>query len=126
MVLIIEVVYCCGVKSKAGGRRECKLRDSNLAAEVVPDYAHLIPEPIRQFTTRGVYDSEENQHLSFIQGSGHGGSHPHLAHEFISAITEGRDPFPNVYQSSNWTCAGICAHMSAMKNGEVVKLPVFR
>lgn len=92
----------------------------------VPDYAHLLPESIRQFTTKGVYDSDENQHLSFVQGSGHGGSHPHLVHEFISAITEDRDPFPDVYRSANWTCAGICAHMSAMNNGELVKLPVFR
>ncbi len=26
------------------------------------------------------------QHLSFTQGGGHGGSHPHLAHEFLSAL----------------------------------------
>src|SRR5947209_7927317 len=43
----------------------------------VPDYAALLPEQIRQFTTKGVYDAE-NAHLSFTQGGGHGGSHPHL------------------------------------------------
>ena len=26
------------------------------------------------FTTVGVYDSDDNQHLSFIQGVGHGGT----------------------------------------------------
>jgi hypothetical protein len=31
-----------------------------------------------------------------------------------------------VYQSLNWTCAGICAHESAMRGGEIVKLPDFR
>jgi len=35
-----------------------------------------------------------NTHLSFTQGSGHGGSHPHLAHEFVRSIVEGRAPFP--------------------------------
>jgi predicted dehydrogenase len=92
----------------------------------IPDYAHFLPEGIRPYTTRGVYDAGEHQHLSFIQGSGHGGSHPHLAHEFVMSIMEGRPSFPDVYQSVNWTCAGICAHESAMRGGEIVKLPDFR
>lgn len=91
----------------------------------VPDYAHLLPEPIRQFTTRGVYDMDEHKHLSFTQGGGHGGSHPHLAHEFISALVEDRDPFPNAVQSANWTCVGLCAHESALKGGQIVHLPAF-
>lgn len=90
----------------------------------VPDYAHLLPEPIRRFTTKGVYD-DQHTHLSFIQGGGHGGSHPHLVHEFLSSITKGRPSFPDVYQSVNWTCAGICAHESAMQGGSMVKLPTF-
>ena len=90
----------------------------------VPDYAHLLPESIRRFTTKGVYD-DEHAHLSFLQGGGHGGSHPHLVHEFLSSIVGGRPSFPDVYQSVNWTCAGICAHESAMRGGEMVSLPVF-
>lgn len=91
----------------------------------VPDFAHLLPEPIRPFTTKGVYDLQEHQHLSFTQGGGHGGSHPHLAHEFVSALIEDRDPFPNAVQSANWTCVGLCAHESALKGGEIVRLPDF-
>jgi predicted dehydrogenase len=91
----------------------------------VPDYAKLLPAEIQRFTTRGVYD-DKHAHLSFIQGGGHGGSHPHLVNEFVSSIVEGRRPFPDVYQSLNWTCAGICAHESAMHGGEQVRLPVFR
>jgi len=91
----------------------------------VPDYAHLLPEPIRMFTTKGVYDMAEHTHLSFTQGGGHGGSHPHLAHEFVSALAEGRDPFPNAVQSANWTCTGILAHESAMRGGELIPLPDF-
>ena len=64
-------------------------------------------------------------HLSFTQGAGHGGSHPHLAHEFVMALVEGRDPFPNARQSANWTCVGLCAHESAMKGGAIVRLPAF-
>ncbi|MFK7692045.1 Gfo/Idh/MocA family protein [Paenibacillus sp. HJGM_3] len=92
----------------------------------VPDYAHLLPEGIRPYTTQGVYDAQENRHLSFKQGSGHGGSHPHLAHEFVMSIVEGRSPFPDVYTSANWTCAGLCAHESALQGGAPIRLPDFR
>jgi len=89
----------------------------------VPDFAHLLPEPIRRFTTGGVYDADDHQHLSFTQGGGHGGSHPHLVHEFVTALVEGRDPYPNARQSANWTCTGILAHESAMQGGVIKKLP---
>lgn len=92
----------------------------------VPDYAHLLPEPIQKFTTEGVYDSDEHQHLSFTQGSGHGGSHPHMAHEFVMSIIEARDAFPNVFESANWTSVGILAHESAMKGGQTVNLPDYK
>ena len=91
----------------------------------VPDYADRLPEGIRRYTTRGVYDSAANVHLSFKQGSGHGGSHPHLAHEFLRSIAEGRKPLVDEVRSANWTCTGICAHESAMKGGERVMLPEF-
>ena len=87
----------------------------------VPDYAHLLPEEIRNFTQ----SIEDSDHLSFIQGGGHGGSHPHMVHEFVSAIVEGRDPRPNAITSANWTCVGICAHESTKKGGAIVNLPAF-
>jgi predicted dehydrogenase len=91
----------------------------------VPDFSHLLPDPIRRFTTQGVYDSDANQHLSFTQGSGHGGSHPHLAHEFLRALIEDRDPMPNARQSANWTAVGILAHESALDGGRQRQLPEF-
>ncbi len=87
----------------------------------VPDFAHLLPEPIRMFTT-SIQDAD---HLSFIQGGGHGGSHPHLVNEFVRALIDNRDPWPNAVTSANWTCVGICAHESALKGGEIVRLPEF-
>jgi predicted dehydrogenase len=87
----------------------------------VPDFAHLLPEPIRLFT-RSIQDSE---HLSFIQGAGHGGSHPHLVNEFVTAWSADRDPWPNAVTSANWTCVGICAHQSAVSGGVIVHLPEF-
>ena len=89
----------------------------------VPDYAHRLPASIARYTTQGVYDSAANQHLSFKQGSGHGGSHPHLAHEFVMALMEDREPYPNAARSANWTAVGILAHESAMHGGERRALP---
>ncbi len=90
-----------------------------------PDYAKLLPEPIQRFTTKGVYDSDEHQHLSFTQGAGHGGSHPHLVHEFLSALIQNRNPYPNATQSANITCVGLLAHQSAEQGGAIMKLPAF-
>ncbi len=90
----------------------------------VPDFAHRLPKEIQRFTTKGVYGEGED-HLSFTQGGGHGGSHPHLANEFIQALLAKREPFPNARQSANWTCTGILAHESAMAGGEIRKLPAF-
>ena len=90
-----------------------------------PDYAHLLPGPIQRFTTKGVYDGEEHQHLSFTQGAGHGGSHPHLVHQFINALVHKQPPYPDAVQSANITCVGILAHQSALQGGKIMFLPEF-
>ena len=90
-----------------------------------PDFAQRLPRSIAKYTTQGVYDAGKKTHLSFTQGGGHGGSHPHLANEFAMALVEDRDPFPSATQSANWTCVGLCAHQSALKGGALVKLPMF-
>ena len=87
----------------------------------VPDYAGRLPEPIRKFTG-AIHDAT---HLSFLQGAGHGGSHPHLTHNFIMACLGKQLPFPDAPTSANWTAVGICAHESALKRGDKVKLPDF-
>ena len=87
----------------------------------IPDYAHLLPEPIQKFTQ----SVEDADHLSFVQGGGHGGSHPHMVNEFLSALIDDRDPWPNAKTAANWTCVGICAHQSAEQGGARVDLPPF-
>jgi predicted dehydrogenase len=91
----------------------------------VPDYAHLLPQEIRHFTGRGVYDADSNQHLSFTQGGGHGGSHPHLVHNFIRAVLDGYNAYPNAVESANISCVGILAHESAMAGGVLKAMPEF-
>src|SRR5881396_3468943 len=65
----------------------------------VPDYAKLLPEPIRKFTQPAAIQDAE--HLSFLQGGGHGGSHPHLAHNFLMACLGKQPPMPDAATSVN-------------------------
>ena len=103
-----------------------KLPQSKMAKRItVPDYAKRLPKALRAFTTKGVYDLAKKSHFSFTQGGGHGGSHRHLVHEFVSALVEAREPFPNARTAANWTCVGLCAHQSALAGGKNVRLPAF-
>ena len=90
-----------------------------------PDFAKLLPKEIQKYTRHGVYDSDDKAHLSFLQGSGHGGSHPHLVHQFVKMLKTNEDSYPNAVQSANITCVGILAHESALKGGEIIPLPEF-
>jgi predicted dehydrogenase len=85
----------------------------------VPDFAGRLPEGIRKFTG-AIHDAT---HLSFLQGAGHGGSHPHLVHNFLMAVLGKQPAFPDAPTSANWTMVGICAHESAMKGGARVEIP---
>lgn len=62
---------------------------------------------------------------SFADG-GHGGSHPHLAHEFVRSIVEERPPAIDALTAADWTAPGICAHDSALRGGELIAVPDFR
>jgi len=55
----------------------------------------------------------------------HGGSHGPLGHEFVMAILENRKPLVDIAMSLNMTVAGIVAHQSAMKDGELLKIPQY-
>ena len=90
----------------------------------VPDYADRLPEEIRSFTMPAAI--QDADHLSFLQGGGHGGSHPHLVHNFLMAVLGEREAMPDAVTSANWTAVGICAHESAMLLGERIDIPDFR
>ena len=48
-----------------------------------------------------------------------------MVHEFIDALVKDRSAYPNAVQSANITCVGILAHESALRGGEIIKLPEF-
>jgi len=100
------------------------LAESEIPQRVkVPDFADRLPEAIRQFTRPAAI--QDADHLSFLQGGGHGGSHPHLTHNFLMAVLGERLAFPDAPTSANWTLVGICAHESALKKGEKVEIPSY-
>jgi predicted dehydrogenase len=102
-----------------------KLPEPEIPSKVeTPDYAKYLPEEIQLFTKGGVYGGDSGEeHLSFTQGAGHGGSHPHLVHQFVNMLVTGKDAYPNAVESANITCTGILSHESALKGGEIVRLP---
>jgi len=61
-----------------------------------------------------------------VGGGGHGGSHGHHTTEFVDAILRDRKPWVDVAQALNMTVAGIVAHQSALKDGELLKIPQYR
>jgi predicted dehydrogenase len=89
----------------------------------VPDFGHRLPGPIQRFTQPAAI--QDADHLSFLQGGGHGGSHPHLAHAFVQAVLGHQPAFPDAATSANWTAVGICAHQSALQKGAKVEIPRF-
>ena len=60
-----------------------------------------------------------------VEAGGHGGSHGHLMNEFVTAILQDRTPLVNIALALNLTVSGIVAHQSALKGGELMKIPQF-
>ncbi|MCP5117039.1 MAG: Gfo/Idh/MocA family oxidoreductase [bacterium] len=55
--------------------------------------------------------------------TGHAGSHTHITHDFIRAIIEDRHPQVNVWEAAAYTAPGVVAHHSALRSGELMKIP---
>jgi hypothetical protein len=61
-----------------------------------------------------------------VNAGSHGGSHGYLTCEFVDAILRDRKPWVDIAQALNMTVAGIVAHQSAIKDGELLKIPQYR
>lgn len=60
-----------------------------------------------------------------VDPGGHNGSHGQLMNEFVTAILEDRTPSVDIAMSLNLTVPGIVAHESALKDGELLKIPQY-
>ena len=89
------------------------------------DYSDL-PEALWHFTVGGNFDPLNPQEsLKKGAGGGHHGSHAHLVHEFVSSCLAERKPWIDEILGANITAAGLCAHESALRDGEEVVVPHF-
>jgi hypothetical protein len=61
-----------------------------------------------------------------VEAGGHGGSHGYLMNEFVTAVLQDRKPLIDIAMSLNLTVSGIVAHESALKNGELLKIPQYK
>lgn len=61
-----------------------------------------------------------------VSAGGHGGSHGYLCEEFVNSILQERKPLIDIAWSLNMTVAGIVAHASALKDGELMKVPQYK
>ena len=61
-----------------------------------------------------------------VDPGGHGGSQGYLGHEFIMSIIENRLPLVNVEWALAMSVAGIVSHESALKDGELLKIPQYK
>lgn len=60
-----------------------------------------------------------------VDPGGHGGSHGYLGNEFVESILLERQPLVDISWALNMTVAGIVAHQSALKDGELMKIPQY-
>lgn len=61
-----------------------------------------------------------------VQAGGHGGSHGYLGHEFVMSILEERRPLVDIVAALNMTVPGMVAHQSALRDGELMKIPQYK
>lgn len=89
-----------------------------------PDTPDSLPAPLRQFV-RPTTVQLPGMPAPVQVGAAHGGSHPYLVHEFVTSITDNRAPLIDATTAARWTAPGICAHQSALHNGEPVTIPTY-
>lgn len=61
-----------------------------------------------------------------VKAGGHGGSHGYLMNDFVLSILEDRKPIVDIAQALNMTVAGVVAHQSALKDGELLAIPQYQ
>lgn len=78
-----------------------------------------LPDEVAREFKRAYGDDEEGDFVP----KGHGGSHPYLVHEFVEAVAAGRQPAINAWEACRYMAAGVMAHKSCLKDGEVLDVP---
>jgi len=98
-------------------------RDLTVSRLHPPDRPDLLPEPLRPWTTTGPYTSPTG--ATFEVSSTHSGSHPHLVHELVRTVVEGRPSVVDEVAAARMSAPGIVAHRSALAGGAVLTVPQY-
>lgn len=110
-------------------------RNGRQASERVPPptFKHLTEEEMRQPLPVEVErafalaqhrnDSQDGNLPLDYSRIGHGGSHPYLVHEFVTAVIENRQPVINAWEAARYMAMGATAHQSALRDGEWLEVP---
>lgn len=80
-------------------------------------------EEMREPLPDDVYKAFQAGNNSSNVYGGHGGSHAYLVHEFVDAIVHDRQPAINAWEAVRYMVAGVMAHKSALKDGEILEVP---
>jgi predicted dehydrogenase len=81
---------------------------TKLETFALEDHSAILPPELRNHTV-----------------GGHEGSEVYITNEFVNAMNEGRRPLVDVFEAVAYCAPGICAHESALKDGDWVKVPDF-
>lgn len=104
----------------------CKIQEENIR-ETFAGKTELPPE-VAEAYVRNILkvkdDDEVKSKVADFSIGGHGGSHPYLVNEFISAVRDGRRPFISIDMAQHWTAMAAAATVSALRDGEIVKIQV--
>ena len=107
------------------GRFYTKHDHTDLTAEEMRDpLPPSVAAAFRGWKKQSVPDASQlsAQELEDFLG-GHGGSHAYLVHEFVDAVANDRMPAITAWDAVRYTAAGVMAHQSALKDGEVLDVP---
>jgi predicted dehydrogenase len=109
--------YCLyGTKGSIETDRYRWMDNLKLYTETVPDQKTLT-----DMTTSLIHSSAPPEALK----GGHGASEYYMVGDFVQAILEDKQPPLDIGKALDMTVPGLCAAMSAQKNGELVPVPSF-
>ena len=111
------VVYSAGPADGAGHGRPITRSEVS-----PPDRFGSLPEPLRPHTRRHLYQPPDGRPEVELH-AWHGGSHPHLVHEFVSTVVDDRASAIDARRAASVTAPGIVAHRSALRSGTDLTIP---